>query len=92
MACACFQLSNTRDESLIHPYRAISDLKENTNGISMELQDHGYLLVRVFNRNTDYIIGIRIYNVHQPSYLIQKPSSIIKTVENNKNENILMLT
>ena len=85
MACAGFQPSNARDELTVYPCRAANELKDDASGISMEIQDRGDLLVRSFwDRHTDFIIDVRVCGVSQPSCLARKPSSIIKTAENDK--------
>jgi hypothetical protein len=90
MACAGFQPSNVRDEPLINPCRATDELKDSTTGISIEVQDRGDLLVREFwDRNTDCIIDVRVCDVNQPSYLARKPTSILKTAENDKKRKYL---
>ena len=51
----------------------------------MKIQDHSDLLARGFlDRNTNCFIDTRICDMNQPSYLAQKPNSIIKIVENDK--------
>jgi len=56
----------------------------------MEVQDRGDLLVRGFwDRNTDCIIDVRVCDVNQPSYLARKPTSILKTAENDKKRKYL---
>lgn len=90
MACAGFQPSNVRDEPLIHPCRGTTELRDSTSGIEMEIQERGDLLVRGFwTQNTDCIIDVRICDVNQPSYLVRKPSSIIKSSENDKKRKYL---
>ena len=85
MACAGFQPSNARDEPLIHPCCDTAELRDSTSGIQMEVQDRGDLLVRGFwSCNTDCIIDVRIYDMNQPSCLARKPSSILKSSENDK--------
>ena len=47
--------------------------------------DRGDLLIRDFwNRSTDYIIYVRIYDVNHASCQTRKSASIIKSVENEK--------
>ena len=96
-AYAGFQPSNIRDESLINPCRDIrrkdenTKLIESTSGIVAELNsDRGDLLIRGFwDRSTDCIIDVRIFNVNQSSYLTHEPASIIKSAENSKKSQYL---
>ena len=83
LSCAQFQPSNVRDEPKINPYHAIGGKDERKEGgklvesnLGMEMQinvDRGDLLIRGFwDRNTDCIIDVRIYDVNQASYRTRK--------------------
>lgn len=84
-----FQPSNVRDESKINQCREIRGknggrkLIESNSGLEREIiSDCGDLLMRVFwDRNTYYIVDVRISDVNQASFLIRKPASIIKSGE-----------
>ena len=88
LACAGFQPSNVRDEPLINPCRDIGGKNdthvEPQTGLELEA-DRGDLLIRGFwDRSTDCIIDVRICDVHQPSYLVRNPVSILKSAETSK--------
>ena len=49
--------------------------------------NRGNLLVRGFrDRNTDFIIDVRICDVNKASYLTRKHTSIVKSTESDKKE------
>ena len=92
LAYAGFKPSNVRDEPQINPCRdnrrkdeSGKLIKPNT-GVECEISsDRGDLLVRIFwDRNTDFIIDVRIVAIDQPSYPSRKPTSIIKSAEHAK--------
>ena len=65
MAYAGFQPSNVRDEPIVRPCRVTNELKDDTSGISMEIQDRGDLLVRGFwDHHIDCIIDVRVCDVN----------------------------
>ena len=91
------QPSNVRDEPHINPCCDIGGngdvnrLVEPQIGIECELQVvRDDLLIRGFwDRSTDCIIDVRIWDVNQPSYLTRKPVSILKSAENEKKKKYL---
>ena len=65
MAYTSFQPLNICNEPIIYPCHVINELKDTTSGISMEIQDRGDLLVRIFwNHHIDCIIDVRVCDVN----------------------------
>ena len=84
--------SNVRDEPLIHPSRdsdgvsATRKLTDKNSGVTAEVNsDRGDILIGGFwEWNTDCILDVRIYDVHQPSYKDRTPESILRSAEVEK--------
>ena len=98
-SCAVFQHSNVRDEPHINlcgdnggkdesKKDESKKLIESQTGMHCEINsDRGDFLVRDFwDRITDCIKDVRIYDVNQAFYLTRKSASIIKYAENEKKE------
>ena len=92
LACAGFQPTNDRDEPTINARRDLQSLllgttlTEPSAGLSSEINsDQGDLLARGFwDKGTDCIVDIRVFDVHQPSHLARKRENIIKLAEIEK--------
>ena len=79
IACVGFQPSNICYKPLIYLFCKTLQLKKDSLGISIEIQDPGNLLVCSFwDRNIDYIIDTRFYDANQLSYLVYNSLSILK--------------
>ena len=93
MACAGFQPSNVRDEPLINPCREIGwkfdTHVEPQTGLELEAGRGDLLIRRFWNRSTEFIIDVRICDVHQPSYLVRNPVNILKSAEISKKSKYL---
>ena len=69
----------------------VNKIVEPQTGIECEFEaDRGDLLIKGFwDRSTDCIIDVRIYDANQPSHSTRKPVSIRKYAENEKKNKYL---